>query len=217
MSHEVSSESSASGGRRVRYAMLIDLRRCVGCQSCSVACKSENEVPLGKFRTWVKVIEKGRYPDVSRQFVPMMCNQCEKPICNRNCPVKATYVRPDGIVEINPHRCIGCMYCMASCPYDVRYINPLRKIVRKCNWCAHRLDAGLLPACVETCLGRALIFGDINDPDSEISQLLATNAVTTLKPGLGTEPHCFYIGADSDAMDPAKGVDLNHIHFHEPY
>ena len=217
MSYEASSDSSASGARRVRYAMLIDLRRCVGCQSCSVACKSENEVPLGKFRTWVKVIEKGRYPDVSRQFVPMMCNQCEKPICNRNCPVKATYVRPDGIVEINPHRCIGCMYCMASCPYDVRYINPLRKIVRKCNWCAHRLDAGLLPACVETCLGRALIFGDINDPDSEISQLLATNAVTTLKPGLGTEPHCFYIGADSDAMDPAKGVDLNHIHFHEPY
>lgn len=217
MSHEVSNESSAGGARRVRYAMLIDLRRCVGCQSCSVACKSENEVPLGKFRTWVKVIEKGRYPDVSRQFVPMMCNQCEKPICNRNCPVKATYVRPDGIVEINPHRCIGCMYCMASCPYDVRYINPLRKIVRKCNWCAHRLDAGLLPACVETCLGRALIFGDINDPDSEISQLLATNATTTLKPGLGTEPHCFYIGADADAMDPAKGVDLNHIHFHEPY
>jgi tetrathionate reductase subunit B len=217
MSYEASSGTSTSGARRVRYAMLIDLRRCVGCQSCSVACKSENEVPLGKFRTWVKVIEKGRYPDVSRQFVPMMCNQCEKPICNRNCPVKATYVRPDGIVEINPHRCIGCMYCMASCPYDVRYINPLRKIVRKCNWCAHRLDAGLLPACVETCLGRALIFGDINDPDSEISQLLATNAVTTLKPGLGTEPHCFYIGADADAMDPAKGVDLNHIHFHEPY
>jgi tetrathionate reductase subunit B len=106
---------------------------------------------------------------------------------------------------------------MASCPYDVRYINPLRKIVQKCNWCAHRLDAGLLPACVETCLGRALVFGDINDPNSEISQLLATNPVVTLKAALGTEPHCFYIGADADAMDPTKGVDINHLHFHEPY
>ncbi len=204
-------------GNKVRYGMLIDLRRCVGCQSCSVACKSENEVPLGKFRTWVKIIEKGRYPDVSRHFLPSMCNNCENPICNRNCPVKATYVRPDGIVMVNPHRCIGCMYCMASCPYDVRYVNPLRKIVQKCFWCAHRIDAGLLPACVETCLGRALVFGNIRDPESEISQLLATNPVMTLKPALGTEPHVFYIAADADAADPTQGVDIDHMHFYEPY
>ena len=203
--------------RKIRYAMLVDLRRCVGCQSCSVACKSENEVPLSKFRTWVKIIEKGRYPDVSRQFLPALCNNCENPICNRNCPVHATYIRPDGIVMVNMHRCIGCMYCMASCPYDVRYVNPLRKIVQKCFWCAHRVDAGLLPACVETCLGRALIFGDINDPNSEISQVLATNAVVRLKPELGTDPHVFYIAADADAMDPTKGIDIDEIRFMEPY
>ncbi len=217
MSNDVEEPAGGEKKRRVRYGMLVDLRRCVGCQSCSVACKSENEVPLGKFRTWVKVVEKGRYPDVSRHFLPSFCNNCEKPICNRNCPVKATYVRDDGIVMVNMHRCIGCMYCMASCPYDVRYINPLRKIVQKCHWCAHRLDAGLLPACVETCLGRALIFGDINDPNSEISQLLATNPVVTLKPELGTQPHVFYIGADADTMDPTRGVDIDHVHFHEPY
>ncbi len=202
---------------RVRFAMVIDLRRCVGCHSCSVACKSENEVPLGKFRSWVKVIEKGRYPDVSRQFLPSLCNNCENPICNRNCPVRATYRRPDGIVQVDQHRCIGCMYCMASCPYDVRYINPLRKIIQKCFFCDHRVDKGVEPACVETCLGRARIFGDINNPDSEIAQILATNPVTTLKPALGTEPHVFYIAADYDAMDPTSGVDINHIHFEEPF
>ncbi|MEK6775513.1 MAG: 4Fe-4S dicluster domain-containing protein [bacterium] len=203
--------------RKTRYAMVIDLRHCVGCHSCSVACKSENEVPLGKFRSWVKVIEKGRYPDVSRQFLPSLCNNCANPICNRNCPVRATYIRPDGIVGVNQHRCIGCMYCMASCPYDVRYINPLRKIVQKCFFCDHRVDKGLEPACVETCLGKARIFGDINDPNSEIAQVMSTNPVVTLKPDLGTEPHVFYIAADYDAMDPTSGVDINFILFEEPY
>lgn len=185
--------------------MVIDLRRCIGCHSCSVACKAENDVPLGVFRSWVKVVLKGRYPNVSKAFLPSLCNNCEDPICLKNCPVEATYQREDGIVMVDPHRCIGCKYCMASCPYDVRYVNPLKRIVQKCTFCHHRVDTGLLPACVETCLGRARIFGDLNDPNSEISQVLGSNPVQVLKPEMGTDPRVYYIMPDLDAMNPMKG------------
>ncbi len=190
---------------KVRYGMVIDLRRCIGCHSCSVACKVENDVPLSVFRSWVKVVMKGHYPNVSKAFLPSLCNNCDEPICLRNCPVEATFQREDGIVMIDPHRCIGCKYCIASCPYDVRFVNPLKRIVQKCTFCHHRVDAGLLPACVETCLGRARIFGDLNDPDSEISQVIASNPVQVLKPEMGTKPKVFYIMPDLDAMNPMKG------------
>jgi len=183
-----------------RWGMVVDLRRCTGCQACSVACKAENGVPLSVFRTWVKMIEKGRYPNVSLSFLPAFCNNCENPICVRNCPTQATYRREDGIVMQDPHRCIGCKYCFASCPYDVRYLDPLKRIVQKCTWCHHRVDAGLEPACVNACPTRALIFGDINDPESEIAKTLASNAVQVLKPEKDTHPHVFYIGADTVAM-----------------
>ena len=188
-----------------RYAMLIDMRRCIGCHSCSVACKVENEVPPGVFASWVKVIEKGMYPNVGVSFLPSLCNNCENPICLTNCPVKATWQREDGIVVVDPHRCIGCKYCMASCPYDVRFINPIKRIVQKCSFCAHRVDAGLEPACVTTCLGRARIFGDLMDRRSEIFQIKSRNSVQVLKPEMGTGPQVFYISADLDAMDPMKG------------
>lgn len=191
--------------KTTRYGMVIDLRRCIGCHSCSVACKAEMEVPLGVFASWVKVIQKGRYPNVRRSFLPSLCNHCANPICVKNCPVGASYQRPDGIVMVDPHRCIACKYCMASCPYDVRYVNPLKRIVQKCTFCAHRVDQGLAPACVETCLGHARFFGDILDPESEVSQLIATNSVQGLKAHLATRPHIFYIQADHDAMDPLRG------------
>ncbi|MBI2890305.1 MAG: 4Fe-4S dicluster domain-containing protein [Nitrospirae bacterium] len=190
--------------QKKRYAMVIDLRRCIGCQSCTVACKEENNVPPGVYRTWVKVVEKGKYPHVSRSFVPILCNNCVKPICLLNCPVQATYQREDGIVMIDQHRCIGCKYCIASCPYGVRYVNPLKKYVQKCTFCHHRVDNGLVPACVETCIGRARIFGDMNDPSSEVSQILATEPVSVLKPEMGTEPRVFYVGLDLDAADALK-------------
>lgn len=190
--------------KKKRYAMLIDLRRCIGCHSCSVACKAENEVPLGVFRTWVKIVQKGKYPNVSRSFLPWLCNNCESPICVRNCPVGASYIREDGIVMVDPHRCIGCRYCMASCPYDVRYVNPIKKIVQKCTFCHHRVDAGLEPACVETCLGHARVFGDLNDPKSEISQIIASNPVQVLKPEMATRPKVHYIALDIESMDPLK-------------
>jgi tetrathionate reductase subunit B len=187
---------------KVRYGMVIDLRKCMGCNTCSVSCKVENDVPPGVFRSWVKVVEKGTYPNVRRSFLPVLCNNCENPICLQNCPVKATWQREDGIVIVDPHRCIGCKYCIASCPYNVRHINPIRKIVQKCTFCHHRVDAGLQPACVESCPPGARIFGDLNDPDSEISKLLVENATQVLKPEMGTDPRVFYIAADKAAMDP---------------
>lgn len=193
--------------KKVRYAMVIDLRRCIGCHSCSVACKSENAVPLGVFRSWVKQIQKGKYPLVSKSFLPSLCNNCENPICAQNCPVNATYRREDGIIMVDEHRCIGCLYCMYSCPYDARYINPLKEYVQKCFWCHHRIDVGLEPACVNTCPPNARIFGDMNDPDSEISQVLSVNPVQVLKPEKATYPHVFYIALDETAVR-ARGLPV---------
>lgn len=200
------SGSDVEQGSAIRYAMVIDLRRCLGCHSCSVACKAENAVPLGVWRSWVKQIEKGRYPNVRKLFLPSLCNNCGNPICLENCPTRATYQRPDGIVVIDEHRCIGCKYCIASCPYDVRAVNPIKRIVQKCSWCYHRVDAGLEPACVNTCPARARVFGNLRDPNSEVAKLISENAVQVLKQNMATFPQVYYIGADQAVMDPFKGT-----------
>ncbi len=184
----------------VRYGMVIDLRKCLGCHTCSVACKQENAVPLGVWRSWVKQVEKGRYPYVRKSFLPLLCNNCENPICVTVCPVKASYRRKDGIVLVDPHRCIGCRYCMAVCPYDARYVNPRVNIVEKCYWCEHRVDQGLKPACVQACPTGARVFGNLNDHASEIARLLASNPIQVIKPEMGTYPRVFYIEADLDAL-----------------
>jgi len=189
-------------------AMVIDLAKCTGCQACAVACKVENEVPPAVWRTWVKVMEKGTYPDAVNISMPVMCNNCDNAICVRVCPTKASYKREDGIVMIDPHKCTGCKYCMAACPYQARYINPVRKYAQKCYFCSHRVDQGLLPACVEACPSGALTFGDMNDPNSEVSRLLVKKPTNVLKPEAGTEPSVFYIALDNDLADPLKGVDI---------
>ena len=191
--------------KQKRYGMVIDLRRCIGCHTCSVACKAENRVPIGVYRSWVKMIEKGKYPNVTRHFLPNLCNQCDHPPCVINCPVQATWKREDGIVIIDEHRCIGCKYCLASCPYNARYINPLIPIVQKCYFCHHRVHAGLDPACVEACPARARIFGDLNNPEEEVSKLISKHPFQVLKPEMGTFPKVYYIAADLDAMDPFAG------------
>ena len=193
---------------KVRYGMVIDLRRCVGCHSCVVACKVENEVPVGVWNSWVKIIEKGKYPKVGKFFLPSLCNNCQRAICVTVCPTKASYQREDGIVMVDPHKCIGCRYCMASCPYEVRYIDPLKRCARKCFFCSHRVDAGIQPACVQTCPAKARSFGDLHDPGSEVARLIATNSVTVLKQWMATYPSVFYIDMDMDVADPLRGSEF---------
>lgn len=193
-------------GSKVRYAMLIDLRRCIGCHACSVACKSENEVPVGVYRAWVKYIDKGRFPDVRRHFLPRLCNHCKEPSCIRVCPTGATYQRDDGSVLVENSKCIGCRACMTACPYDARFINPITHTADKCTFCVHRVDEGILPSCVQTCLGRARIFGDMNDPKSEISRYMAKNPTKQLNPATGNNPSVFYIGLEEYTESLRGGV-----------
>jgi Fe-S-cluster-containing dehydrogenase component/formate-dependent nitrite reductase membrane component NrfD len=184
------------------YGFIIDNRKCIGCHACSTACKSENEVPLGVYRTWVKYIETGQYPNSRRHFQVTRCNHCANPPCVRICPVEAMYQRGDGIVEFDPAVCIGCKACMQACPYDAIYIDPESNTAAKCHYCAHRTDIGLEPACVVVCPEHAIIAGDINDPESEIAQTLARQDVTVRKPEQGTAPKLFYIDGHDVAMHP---------------
>jgi len=186
----------------MNYGFLIDNRKCIGCHACSTACKSENEVPLGVNRTWVKYVETGVYPNSTRHFQVTRCNHCENPPCARICPVTAMYQRADGIVEFDPSVCIGCKACMQACPYDAIYMDPDTHTAAKCHFCAHRVDLGLEPACVVVCPEHAILAGDLEDPTSEISRTLATNNVTVRKPEQGTAPKLFYINGNEISLHP---------------
>jgi tetrathionate reductase subunit B len=179
-----------------RLAMVIDLDKCTGCHACSVACKAEFDVPLGVWRSWVKVGEKGSFPDTGRFFLPRLCNHCDHPPCMKVCPTGATSQREDGIVKVDEDKCVGCKLCIAACPYQARFSHPIKKVANKCDFCLHRVDQGVVPSCVNTCHAQARIFGDLNDSKSEVSKLAARKAVQVLKPELGTEPQVFYISAE---------------------
>lgn len=188
--------------RPVNYGFVIDNRKCIGCHACSTACKAENEVPLGVYRTWVKYVETGEYPNSRRHFQVTRCNHCANPPCVRICPTSAMYQRDDGIVEFDGDSCIGCKACMQACPYDAIYIDPETSTAAKCHFCAHRTDIGLEPACVVVCPEQAIIAGDMNDPTSHISELLAVQNVTVRKPEQGTAPKLFYIEGNDITMHP---------------
>lgn len=187
-------------GEGPRYGMVIDLRRCFGCHACTVACKAEQEdVPLGYWKSWVIQTERNSYPHVRRLMLPVLCNHCQDPPCVPVCPTGATYQRPDGTVVVEEQHCIGCKYCILACPYNVRYLHPQARVAKKCDFCIHRVEQGLLPACVNTCNARARIFGDLNDPTSWVSRVLAQNPVQVLQPERGTDPRVFYVDLDRSA------------------
>jgi tetrathionate reductase subunit B len=192
-----------------RYAMVIDLNRCIGCNTCTVACKMENAVPLGVWRIWVNSREMGRYPLTKMAFLPVLCNHCENPVCVYVCPVKATYRRKeDGIVVVDPHLCIGCKICIVSCPYQMRYLDPVKRIAQKCDFCLHRIEAGLLPACVDACPTGAIEFGDLKDRNSTIVKILDWRPSQRLKTAYGTEPQVYYVGKDVSILPFEKGGSI---------
>ncbi|HET7362462.1 MAG TPA: 4Fe-4S dicluster domain-containing protein [Burkholderiales bacterium] len=186
-----------------RWAMVADLRRCVGCQTCTAACKQANDTPVGVQWRRVLDLEVGEFPNVKRAFVPIGCMHCDDPPCMHVCPSTATRKRADGIVTIDADLCIGCAYCAVACPYDARY--KVNGVATKCTFCAKRIDSGLAqrltpgvhpeatPVCVNSCIAGALHFGDADDPRSNISQLLAENQHFRLNEELGTGPNIHYL------------------------
>ena len=186
----------------MNFGFIIDNQKCIGCHACTVACKAEHETPIGVNRTWVKYIEKGEFPHSQRHFSVMRCNHCDDAPCIEICPVTALFRREDGIVDFDNQRCIGCKACMQACPYDALYLDPDTLTAAKCNYCAHRVDIGLEPACVNVCPTHAIISGDLDDPGSEIAQLWAQEKVTVRKPEKGTRPKLAYIEGDQASLQP---------------
>ncbi len=185
-----------------RWVKVLDQDRCIGCHACTTACKSENEVPLGVTRTYVKSVETGSFPQVRREFQVTRCNQCTDAPCVAACPTQAMYRRDDGIVDFDKAACIGCKACIAACPYDAIFINPEDNSAEKCNLCAHRLDIGLEPACVTVCPTQAILVGDLNDPSSKVSEIVNREPVAVRRPEKGTRPGLFYKGATQATLDP---------------
>ena len=188
----------------MNFGFIIDNRKCIGCHACTVACKAEHEVPVGVNRTWVKYIEKGSFPDTRRLFSVMRCNHCADAPCVEICPVESLFTRKDGIVDFDDRRCIGCKACTQACPYDAIYMHPDDHTSAKCNYCTHRVDIGLEPACVNVCPEHAIISGDLDNPLSEISHLLARETVSVRKAEKGTNPKLFYIDGDKASLDPTE-------------
>jgi Fe-S-cluster-containing dehydrogenase component len=186
----------------MQYGFLIDHRRCIGCHACTVACKQENDVPVGSFRTWVKYVEKGRFPEVRRHFAVLRCNHCTNAPCVTICPVNALEKRKDGIVDLDRDVCIGCRACMQACPYDAIYLNDENGCVEKCHYCAHRVEKGLEPACVIVCPEQAIVSGDLDDKNSKISRMTREHTTLRRRVEQGTGPNVHYLGAEMLALHP---------------
>ncbi|MCP3959056.1 MAG: polysulfide reductase NrfD [bacterium] len=195
-------QAAATPERAPRWAKVVDHASCIGCHACTTACKSENEVPVGVTRTYVKSVDVGFFPQARRAFQVSRCNQCDDAPCTTACPTTAMYRRDDGIVDFDKSICIGCKACSAACPYDAIFINPEDHSAEKCNFCAHRIDVGLEPACVTVCPTEAIMVGDINDPASRVAQMVHREPVAVRRPEKETRPKLFYRGAHQATLDP---------------
>ena len=200
-----------------RFGFALDQRSCIGCHACTVACKQEHDIDLGVFRTWVKYIEEGTFPDTRRYFSVLRCNHCDDAPCVSICPTQALFRREDGIVDFDSDRCIGCKACMNACPYDALYIDPNSETAAKCNFCAHRVDQGLKPSCEIVCPTQAIISGDLDDPESEISRLVDTVPTHVRAPEQGTKPKVFYLGVTQGGIDPlAVATSKEYLNQYQP-
>ena len=204
------------------WGYAIDTSKCIGCNACMRACRAENNVPEGVFRTWVeryRVDSKGevhvdtatdgdfvfKEPESELEvekafFVPKICNHCTKSVCNQVCPVGASYKTEDGVVLVDESRCIGCGYCVQACPYGTRFINPTNHLSDKCTLCYHRITRGELTACVQACPTGTRLFGNLKDPNSEISTILKQRKYRLLRPEMGTHPKCYYLELDAEVV-----------------
>jgi Fe-S-cluster-containing dehydrogenase component/DMSO reductase anchor subunit len=186
----------------VQLGFLIDQRSCIGCHACTVACKAENGVAIGDFRTWVKYVESGTFPDTQRHFAVMRCNHCATAPCVRICPVRALEKRADGIVDLDREACIGCGACMQACPYDALYVDEDSGTAGKCHFCAHRLARNLEPACVAVCPTRSLHVIDLHDRAAHPTAALLAQDTAVRRPECRTGPNVHYLGASPLALTP---------------
>lgn len=196
----------------VRYAMLHDETACIGCTACMEACREINRVPEGVSRLEILRSEPyGEFPNQEYQFFRQSCQHCTNAPCVSVCPTGASYIDiSTGIVDVNKDLCVGCQYCIAVCPYRVRFIHPVTHAADKCNFCRDtNLAAGKQPGCVEACPTKALTFGDMNDPNSDVSRKVKENTVYRTKVELGTEPNLYHV--------PAKHADINERKIDETY
>lgn len=176
-----------------RFAMVIDTKKCVGCMDCVVACKTENNVPEGFNRDWITTAVQGKLPDLNMEIRSERCNHCSNPPCVYCCPTGASHIHDvGGVVLVTHEECIGCKACIASCPYDARFIHP-DGYADKCTFCIHRTEKGELPACVSVCPTHCMYFGDLDNPQSEVSKLLNSRKYHTNHPAAGTEPNVYYL------------------------
>jgi tetrathionate reductase subunit B len=205
------------------WTYIINIDKCIGCGNCVRACKRENHVPSGFFRTWVEryvstdagihvespngglegfeaLNRKVREQAKNSFTVPKMCNHCKEPPCVQVCPVGATFKSPEGFVLVDHEHCIACGYCVQSCPYGARFINPEIHKADKCTWCYHRVKNGKLPACVTVCPNKARLFGDMLDPEAEVTRIFDEDKWMVLKPAMHTDPHVFYIGLPREVV-----------------
>ncbi len=177
-----------------RYAMVVDTVTCVGCSACVIGCKTENDTPSNYSRDWIVTETRGEFPDLSMSIQSQRCNHCEDAPCVDACPTGASHFGSGGTIQVNADKCTGCKACMAACPYDARYVDPRTRTVDKCTFCLHRENREhYTTACQDVCPTESIVFGDLNDPRSEISRLLASRRHFTLLPGSGTDPQLYFL------------------------